>query len=837
MMRTARRATLGALMAAIAVLGLGAVTPIRAEAVDRAAYIQSVVGMAQRTQSQYGVPASVTIAQSILESGWGASSLTTLGNAYFGIKCFSKVSPYQMGCMNVSSLEYYDPQKPIFQVSAFRIYHSAEDSFTDHAYFLRTNSRYAPAFSTTSSDDFIRAVALAGYATDPKYADLVIGIMRQHNLYRYDSPGYSVNLIQLPEPYRSAAIVDLGFPIGGELAGPISGSKMWMFNSGIVASTQTYGTFPLTGQFFDRYRTTAVVRSGLGFLASGISAQGSALVQRFQNGAMYGDSTRTYESWGPVQASYRKWYETLGPLGMPRSSVLCGASGGGCFQQFDQGMILWRPDLGSFATWGPIADEYQRWSGYSGPLGYPVSDVLCGAPGGGCFQHFEKGKIFWKPGVGAFATWGDISASYVKWGLFSGPLGNPTSAVLCGASGGGCFQYFEKGTISWRPDLGAFASWGPISTQYMARGFYDGVLGYPVSDVMCGAPAGGCLQSFEHGVITFPSGRPAIATWGEISAQYRSTGLMDGPLGYPTSELMCGATGGGCLQIFDRGQILLQPGRPPRATWGGIAAEYQRWGGHDGPLGYPTSQLMCGATQGGCLQLFEKGRILQKPGIGAFATWGEFETAYLKEGGYEGALGYPTSAVACGAPEGGCYQYFEHGTLTWHPAAGVNLVKGAISEQYRRWWLASGPLGYPKGPSSCTSTGCRQSFERGTIYQESGKLAFASWSEMDKIYQANGGEKGPLGFPTSSVLCGASRGGCFQNFKSGVVLWQPQLGASASWAEIAQTYRTMGLYNSDLGYPTSSMTCSTEGVKKCVQRFELGGLTWTASTGVVRTKP
>ena len=64
------------------------------------------------------------------------------------------------------------------------------DSFRDHGHFLRHNSRYAAAFRYSGdADEFLRQIWRAGYATDPKYVDKVIGLMRQYDLYRYDTPG------------------------------------------------------------------------------------------------------------------------------------------------------------------------------------------------------------------------------------------------------------------------------------------------------------------------------------------------------------------------------------------------------------------------------------------------------------------------------------------------------------------------------------------------------------------------------------------------------------------------------------------------------------------------
>ncbi|WP_316668450.1 glucosaminidase domain-containing protein [uncultured Propionibacterium sp.] len=149
-------------------------------------YLRSALPAAVAESLQYNVPVSVALGQSILESGWGGSTLASRYNNYFGIKC-STSSPYQAGCVNMNSGEYINSSYQILS-SSFRTYTSATDSFLDHGYFLTHNSRYANAFNYSGDpDEFIRQVARAGYATDPNYSTKVINIMSSYNLYQYNA--------------------------------------------------------------------------------------------------------------------------------------------------------------------------------------------------------------------------------------------------------------------------------------------------------------------------------------------------------------------------------------------------------------------------------------------------------------------------------------------------------------------------------------------------------------------------------------------------------------------------------------------------------------------------
>src|SRR3954462_1954783 len=156
----------------------------------RASFLKTAATGAQAGAREFGVPASVTLAQAVLESGWGKFHLGPANN-YFGIKAFARggrvdVGPIAAGFVVRQTHEVVGGRDVV--VSArFRSYRSLGDSMRDHGQFLRANSRYAPAFAfSPDPNGFARAIAKAGYATDPAYADKLIGIMRANDLYRFD---------------------------------------------------------------------------------------------------------------------------------------------------------------------------------------------------------------------------------------------------------------------------------------------------------------------------------------------------------------------------------------------------------------------------------------------------------------------------------------------------------------------------------------------------------------------------------------------------------------------------------------------------------------------------
>ena len=140
-------------------------------------YIDAFKSVAITEMNTYGIPASITLAQGILESGSGSSSLAKYANNHFGIKCTSdwKGKAY-----------YKDDDK---SDDCFRVYKDARESYKDHSEFLK-RKRYAFLFELDKNDYKNWAIGLktAGYATNPKYPDLLIGIIEKYKLYQYDLP-------------------------------------------------------------------------------------------------------------------------------------------------------------------------------------------------------------------------------------------------------------------------------------------------------------------------------------------------------------------------------------------------------------------------------------------------------------------------------------------------------------------------------------------------------------------------------------------------------------------------------------------------------------------------
>ncbi len=139
-------------------------------------YIRQYRHMAIEQMYKYGVPASITLAQGLLESRAGQSELATRANNHFGIKVGGTwTGPYILRDDDARN-------------EKFRVYRNAAESYEDHSRFLARGQRYASLFSLERDDyrGWARGLKQAGYATNPRYADLLISLIERYDLQRYD---------------------------------------------------------------------------------------------------------------------------------------------------------------------------------------------------------------------------------------------------------------------------------------------------------------------------------------------------------------------------------------------------------------------------------------------------------------------------------------------------------------------------------------------------------------------------------------------------------------------------------------------------------------------------
>ena len=148
-------------------------------------YINKFKDIAMDNMKVYGIPASIVLAQGILESGAGRGDLAITANNHFGIKCHQGWTG--------ESVKHDDDAAQ----ECFRKYENVSESFKDHALFLTGRSRYSKLFGISKSDfkAWARGLKAAGYATDPKYPDKLISYIQRYKLNQYDDQVLGVDYV------------------------------------------------------------------------------------------------------------------------------------------------------------------------------------------------------------------------------------------------------------------------------------------------------------------------------------------------------------------------------------------------------------------------------------------------------------------------------------------------------------------------------------------------------------------------------------------------------------------------------------------------------------------
>jgi flagellum-specific peptidoglycan hydrolase FlgJ len=170
-------------------------------------YIERFKAIAIQEMNQYGIPASITLAQGLFESGSGNSELAKIANNHFGIKCGS----------SWTGESYYKDDDNVND--CFRVYNNPEESFRDHSEFLKKKN-YARLFELDKNDfkGWAYGLKAAGYATNPKYPQLLLNIIEKYSLDQYDRPEGEVQKIKRED----RVLADINNNIGNPQADSIS---------------------------------------------------------------------------------------------------------------------------------------------------------------------------------------------------------------------------------------------------------------------------------------------------------------------------------------------------------------------------------------------------------------------------------------------------------------------------------------------------------------------------------------------------------------------------------------------------------------------------------------
>jgi flagellum-specific peptidoglycan hydrolase FlgJ len=184
-------------------------------------YIQHFKTIAVQEMNIYGIPASITLAQGLFESGNGNGDLARIANNHFGIKCTS----------DWKGKSYYKDDDQVND--CFRVYDKPEDSFRDHSNFLK-RKHYAFLFELDKNDykGWANGLKTAGYATNPRYPQMLIGIIEKYHLDQYDRPEGEIQKIKREDRVLTQINQNIGKAVKDSLINVTPANKLYTVKQG-----------------------------------------------------------------------------------------------------------------------------------------------------------------------------------------------------------------------------------------------------------------------------------------------------------------------------------------------------------------------------------------------------------------------------------------------------------------------------------------------------------------------------------------------------------------------------------------------------------------------------
>ncbi len=627
-------------------------------------------------------------------------------------------------------------------------------------------------------------------------------------------------------PYQpNAAALAAGYGTG-DACSSYGNRNFWNYYTDWFGPTSGIGVSPQMGALWAAHGGAA------GPIGYPLEGQRCDLVptgcsQRFSGATIYWSPTTGAHAVGGLILA--RWTSSGGlagaGIGYPTSTVLSCDATAGCTQTFQGGVVTWTGRTGAHLVGGQIHARWSAAGGLAAGIGYPTSTVLACDGAAGCAQTFERGLVTWSAPTGAHIVGGILRAAWEKEGGARSWLGYPTSTTLACDPGTGCVQTFAGGAVGWSAATGPQTLPRQISEGWVAAGGPAAGVGMPVQS-LTGCAATGCAQEFQHGTVTWSGSGSSHIVGGILRARWLATGGATGPLGYPTSSVGACDAGRGCVQTFQHGAVSWSAATGAQVVAGEIWRRWSSAGVLGAGIGLPTETVL-GCASTGCTQQFQGGVVAWSSATGAHLVGGAI---YARWDTARTTLGLPTDTVL-GCTAAGCRQNFTGGAVTWSPQGGAQAVTAPVLAAWDAAGAERSALGWPASTvTSCPAPdGCQQSFVQGLVDWTPARGAVAVVGPIHQAWRAAGGPAAGIGRPLTSSLGCDQAAGCTQTFTSGAVASSARTGAHVVGGQIYQLWSSLGGPTSSLGLPTSTVLgCAPSG---CTQTFEQGRITWTPATG------
>ncbi|WP_279629517.1 hypothetical protein [Arthrobacter oryzae] len=303
----------------------------------------------------------------------------------------------------------------------------------------------------------------------------------------------------------------LGNEVGTEVTGLANGGSMQLYDHGSIYYTAATGARVIEGSIGAKWTAAGAQNGVLGYpttdIRSGLKDGGSA--QSFASGTIVSSpATGMRTARGGIGNRWVGAGSQNSFLGYPTTDEIAGVRGG-VYQRYQGGSIYWNSLHGASITHGAIGGLYASLGAERGRLGYPMTEEAGGLKGGGVFQAFDGGDFFgahdgdilYTPQTGAHFILGGILQTWEWEYSFWAKLGYPITNEMGGLKGGGAYQLFQHGAIYYSPATRGWPVQGAIRSAWASTGAERGPFGYPTTGEF---PSFGQIdQRFQNGSITY----------------------------------------------------------------------------------------------------------------------------------------------------------------------------------------------------------------------------------------------------------------------------------------------------------------------------------------------
>ena len=373
-------------------------------------------------------------------------------------------------------------------------------------------------------------------------------------------------------------------------------------------------------------------------------------------------------------------------------------------------------------------------------------------------------------------------------------------------------------------DLTLTATYTSAIDAYAAQ--LGGKAGTPIGPEV--STADGRMRPFQYDNVYWSAATGAHEVRNGNLGKYLTLG---GPtvVGFPTTDETATPDGRGAFNRFTGGEIYWTAATGSQLVKGGILGEWAALGRELSRLGYPlTDELDAGS--GGRFNVFEHGYIVWRPDTGAHMVINGIRARYDSLGGSRGRLGFPVTDELTTADGIGAFNFFTGGAVFWSPTSGPNAVFGGILQKWSQLGYERSRLGYPiSGELDAGTGGWYNAFQNGYIVWRADTGAHMVVNGIRAYYDAVGGSRGFLGFPTTDETPTPEGIGAYNDFTGGSVYWSPSTGVHAVVNGILSVYNSIGDTTSRLGFPVSDELTVPGGWRSDFQ----GGSIFYSTTGQV----